>query len=559
MMRQKSEVSRRDFLRSSAVGGALVVAGPIGCGPVPSEEPAATAAGTVVDEFALDVEETTIAALQDGMTTGEWTARSVTEAYLARIEQLNLRGPALRALLETNPDALAIADELDRERRAQGPRGPMHGVPILLKDNIDTADRMPPTAGSLALSGWVPSEDSSAAARLRAAGAVLLGKANLSEWANFRSTRSSSGWSGRGGQCRNPYVLDRNPCGSSSGSGVGVSANLVAVAIGTETDGSVVCPASANGIVGIKPTVGLVSRAGVIPISHTQDTAGPMARTVRDAAIVLGAIAGVDPRDPATAESETRGLVDYTPFLDADGLRGMRIGVARRFLGFHAAVDQVVETAIEAMGTAGAVVVDPVDLRPSGRPAAAGALTSMGAAETEVLLYEFKAGLNAYLAMRGPDAEVRSLADLIAFNERHAADEMPYFGQERLLAAEEKGPLSDPAYLAALAAARRLSGAEGIDRTMDGQQLDAIIAPTGGPAWVTDLVNGDHFGGGSSGYAAVAGYPNITVPAGEVYGLPVGLSFFGRAWSEPTLIQIAYSFEQTTQARRVPRFLPTLA
>ena len=559
MMRQKSDVSRRDFLRSSAVGGALVVAGPIGCGPVPSEEPAATAAGTVVDEFALDVEETTIAALQDGMTTGEWTARSVTEAYLVRIEQFNLRGPALRALLETNPDALAIADELDRERRAQGPRGPMHGVPILLKDNIDTSDRMTTTAGSLALSGWVPSEDSSVAARLRAAGAVLLGKANLSEWANFRSTRSSSGWSGRGGQCRNPYVLDRNPCGSSSGSGVGVSANLVAVAIGTETDGSVVCPASANGIVGIKPTVGLVSRAGVIPISHTQDTAGPMARTVRDAAIVLGAIAGVDPRDPATAESETRGLVDYTPFLDAGGLRGMRIGVARRFLGFHAAVDQVVETAIEAMGAAGAVVVDPVDLRPSGRPAAAGALTSMGAAETEVLLYEFKAGLNAYLAMRGPDAEVRSLADLIAFNERHAADEMPYFGQERLLAAEEKGPLSDPAYLAALAAARRLSGAEGIDRTMDGQQLDAIIAPTGGPAWVTDLVNGDHFGGGSSGYAAVAGYPNITVPVGEVHGLPVGLSFFGRAWSEPTLIQIAYSFEQTTQARRVPRFLPTLA
>ena len=559
MMRQKSDVSRRDFLRSSAVGGALVVAGPIGCGPVPSEEPAATAAGTVVDEFALDVEETTIAALQDGMTTGEWTARSVTEAYLARIEQLNLRGPALRALLETNPDALAIADELDRERQAQGPRGPMHGVPILLKDNIDTADRMTTTAGSLALSGWVPSEDSSVAARLRAAGAVLLGKANLSEWANFRSTRSSSGWSGRGGQCRNPYVLDRNPCGSSSGSGVGVSANLVAVAIGTETDGSVVCPASANGIVGIKPTVGLVSRAGVIPISHTQDTAGPMARTVRDAAIVLGAIAGVDPRDPATAESETRGLVDYTPFLDAGGIRGMRIGVARRFFGFHAAVDQVVETAIEAMGAAGAVVVDPVDLRPSGRPAAAGALTSMGAAETEVLLYEFKAGLNAYLAMRGPDAEVRSLADLIAFNERHAADEMPYFGQERLLAAEEKGPLSDPAYLAALAAARRLSSAEGIDRTMDQRRLDAIIAPTGGPAWVTDLVNGDHFGGSSSGHAAVAGYPNITVPVGEVHGLPVGLSFFGRAWSEPTLIQIAYSFEQTTQARRVPRFLPTLA
>ena len=445
------------FSALSAVGGALVVAGPVACGPPPGEEPTAPAAGTEVDEFAI--EETTIAGLQERMTTGEWAARSVTEAYLARIEQLNLRGPALRAVLDVNPDALAIADQLDRERQAQGPRGPLHGVPILLKDNIDTADRMTTTAGSLALRGWVPPEDSSVAARLRAAGAVLLGKANLSEWANFRSTRSSSGWSGRGGQCRNPYVLDRNPCGSSSGSGVGVSANLAAVAIGTETDGSVVCPSSANGIVGIKPTVGLVSRAGVIPISHTQDTAGPMARTVRDAAIVLGVIAGVDPRDPVTAESETRGLADYTPFLEADGLRGMRIGVARRFFGFHAVVDQVVENAIEAMRAAGAVVVDPVALRPSGRPAALG----MGAAETEVLLYEFKAGLNAYLAARRPDTEVRSLADLIAFNQGHVADEMPYFGQERLLAAEEKGPLSDRAYLAALAAARRLSRAEGIE------------------------------------------------------------------------------------------------
>ena len=547
-------VSRRGFLRSSAVGGAALVAGPIACGPAPAEEPAVAAAGSSDEEFVF--EEATIATLQEGMAVGEWTARSITEAYLARIDQLNLRGPELRALLETNPDALAIAADLDRERRAQGPRGPMHGVPILLKDNIDTADRMTTTAGSLAMGGWVPAEDSGVAARLRLAGAVLLGKANLSEWANFRSTRSSSGWSGRGGQCRNPYVLDRNPCGSSSGSGVGVSANLAAVAIGTETDGSVVCPSSANGIVGIKPTVGLVSRAGVIPISHTQDTAGAMARTVRDAAIVLGVIAGVDPRDPATAASGTRGLPDYTPFLDADGLRGMRIGVARRFLGFHAGVDRVVETAIEALRSAGANVVDPVSLSPGGRQSAR---ASMGAAETQVLLYEFKANLNAYLARVGPDAEVRSLADLIAFNERHAEDEMPYFGQERLLAAEEKGPLSDPAYLTALAGARRLSGAEGIDLTMDQHQLDAIIAPTGGPAWVTDLVNGDHFGGGSSDYAAVAGYPNITVPAGEVHGLPVGLSFFGRAWSEPTLIQIAYGFEQTAQARRVPRFLPTLA
>ena len=546
-------VSRRDFLRSSTIGGALTIAGPVACRPALSPESAAPVAEMTANEFAF--EETTIAALQAGMTTGEWTARSITEAYLARIEQLNLQGPALRAVLEPNPDAVSVADALDRERRAQGPRGPLHGVPILLKDNIASADRMTTTCGSLALSGWVPPEDSGVAARLREAGAVLLGKANLSEWANFRSTRSSSGWSGRGGQCRNPYVLDRNPCGSSSGSAVAASANLVAVAIGTETDGSIVCPSSANGIVGIKPTVGLVSRAGVIPISRTQDTAGPMARTVRDAAIVLGAIAGVDPRDPATTDSETWGLSDYTPFLEADGLRDMRIGLARRFLGFHEAVDQVVEHAVEAMRAAGAVVVDPVDLRPSGRPAELGVMTNMGAAETEVLLYEFKADLNAYLARRGPDAEVRSLADLIAFNERHAADEMPYFGQERLLAAEAKGPLSDSTYLAALAATRRLSRAEGIDRTMDEHQLDAIIGPTGGPAWVTDLVNGDHFGGGSSGYAAVAGYPNITVPAGSVHGLPVGLSFFGRAWSEPTLIRIAYAFEQTTQARRVPRFL----
>jgi len=533
------------------VGGALAVAGPLGCESAP--EPTAPAVEAGGGDFAL--EETTIAALREGMASGEWTARSIAEAYLTRIEQLNLQGPTLRAVLETNPDALALADTLDRELQAAGPRGPLHGVPILLKDNVDTGDRMTTTAGSLALSGWVPPQDSGVAARLRAAGAVLLGKANLSEWANFRSTRSSSGWSGRGGQCRNPYVLDRNPCGSSSGSGVAASANLAAVAIGTETDGSVVCPSSANGIVGIKPTVGLVSRAGVIPISHTQDTAGPMARTVRDAAIVLGVIAGVDPRDPATEQSDTRGLADYTPFLDADGLRGMRIGVARRFLGFHEAVDQIVEAAVEAMRAAGAVVVDPVDLRPSAR----GAVTSMGAAETEVLLYEFKDGLNAYLATRGADAEVRSLAELIAFNDRNAATEMPYFGQERLIAAEERGPLSDPRYLAALAAARRLSRAEGIDRTMDEHQLDAIVGPTGGPAWTTDLINGDHFGGSSSAYPAVSGYPNITVPAGDVHGLPVGLSFFGRAWSEPTLLRIAFGFEQTTQARRVPRFLPTLA
>ena len=481
------------------------------------------------------------------MASGERTARSVTEAYLARIAQIDRQGPTLRSVIETNPDALDIADALDRERAEGRVRSPFHGVPILVKDNIDTADGMTTTAGSLALGGSIPVEDSRVAQRLREAGAVLLGKANLSEWANFRSTRSSSGWSARGGQCRNPYALDRNPCGSSSGSGAAVSANLTAAAIGTETDGSIVCPATANGIVGIKPTVGLVSRAGIVPISETQDTAGPMARSVRDAALVLGAIAGVDPRDPATTPSETRGLGDYTPFLDADGLRGARIGIQRSVFGFHDAVDRLMEEAIAALRDRGAVIVDPIDLAASG---------GLRRAETEVLFYEFKAGLNAYLAnLRNPP--IRSLAELIAFNERNAADELAWFGQERLIAAESKGPLSSMEYRQAHAVARRLSRAAGIDRVMDGSSLDAILAPTGGPAWVTDLVNGDHFGGSSSQFAAVAGYPNVTVPAGFVHGLPVGVSFFGRAWSEPTLIRIAYAFEQATRHRRAPRLLAT--
>ncbi len=543
-------LSRREFLRASGVAGALAVTESACAEGVAVPASARQETSGATDDFALA--EVTIGDLQAGLATGEWTTRDLAEAYLTRIDQIDGRGPTLRSVLETNPEALAIADGLDRERREGRLRGPLHGVPVLLKDNIDTADRMTTTAGSLALAGWIPSEDSGVAARLRGAGALLLGKANLSEWANFRSTRSSSGWSGRGGQCRNPYVLDRNPCGSSSGSGAAVSANLAAVAIGTETDGSIVCPSSANGIVGIKPTVGLVSRAGIIPISHTQDTAGPMARTVRDAALVLGVLAGPDPRDPASADSGLRGLDDYTPFLDPAGLRDARIGVARHFLGFHDGVDRLVEEAVEAMRAAGAVVVDPVELGTG--PARA----SLQMAEAEVLFYEFKAGLNAYLAARSARAEVRSLADLIAFNERNAETEMPYFGQERLVAAEAKGPLSEPGYLAALAAARRLSRAEGIDRTMDEHELDAIVAPTGGPAWVTDLVNGDHFGGSSSGYPAVAGYPNVTVPAGAVHGLPVGVSFFGRAWSEPTLIRIAYSFEQETEARLAPRFRPTI-
>jgi amidase len=521
--------------------------GSLACSPPPAQATVQVQTG----DFPL--EELGVAALGTAMAAGEWTSRQVVDAYLQRIDQMNESGPALRAIIEVNPEASAQADQLDRERRAGMIRGPLHGVPVVLKDNIDTADQMTTTAGSLALQGWLAPRDAGLVERLRAGGALILAKANLSEWANFRSTRSSSGWSGRGGQCRNPYVLDRNPCGSSSGSGVVVSANLSMLAVGTETDGSIVCPASANGVVGVKPTVGLVSRSGVIPISESQDTAGPMARTVADAAVLLGVLAGVDPRDPATEEAGDRGLADYTGFLDADGARGMRIGVARRFLGFHEEVDRVVESAIAVLRDLGAVVVDPVDLGATG-----GSGMSLGAAETEVLLFEFKTGLNAYLSARPLEAEVRSLTELIAFNQRHADEEMPYFGQERLLEAEARGSQSDPRYLTALATARRLARDEGIDRTMDEHRLDAILGATGGPAWTTDLVNGDHFGGSSSVYPAVAGYPNISVPAGAVHGLPVGVSFFGRAWSEPLLIRIAYGFEQATRARRVPELRPSL-
>ena len=555
------KLSRRDILRYGAVGGALAVTSPVACGPAVSDDDAtdtstAVAPASAVAPFELD--ELSIAELGEAMAAGRMTARDVTEAYLARIEALDRRGPTLRSVIEVNPEALDVAQALDRERGSGASRGPLHGIPILLKDNIDTADRMTTTAGSLALSGSVPPEDSTVASRLRDAGAVLLGKANLSEWANFRSTRSSSGWSGRGGQCRNPYALDRNPCGSSAGSAVAVSANLAAVAIGTETDGSIVCPSSANGIVGIKPTVGLVSRAGIIPISHSQDTAGPMARSVRDAAVVLGALTGADTRDPATAEPGQRGLSDYTPFLDVGGLTGTRIGVSRRYFGFHEAVDRLMDAAIAAMQASGAVIVDPLDLASTSPLATFGPSAALGRAETEVLLYEFKSGLNAYLAALGGDAPVRTLAEVIEFNRRHAADEMAYFQQERFEAAAAKGPLSDQTYVRARDTARRLSRAEGIDRVMDAHQLDAILAPTGGPAWVIDLVNGDHFGGGSAAYAAVAGYPSITVPAGAVVGLPVGVSFVGRAWSEPTLIGIAYAFEQATRHRRPPEFLPTI-
>ena len=537
------KVGRRDFLRVSAL-----TLGATACGSTDGDRSDKTPAlvRDVPSDFQLD--ETTIADVTASMRSGDRTTRAIVSQYLSQIDQLDRQGPMLRSVIETNPEALTIAERLDRERDAGTVRSPLHGVTVLLKDNIDTADQMTTTAGSLALQGSIPSDDATVARRLREAGAVLLGKANLSEWANYRSTRSSSGWSARGGQCRNPYVLDRSPCGSSSGSGVAVAANLVTVAIGTETDGSIVCPASANGIVGIKPTVGLVSRSGIVPISVTQDTAGPMARSVRDAAVVLGVIAGIDPRDPATEEAETRGLADYTPYLDEDGLTGARIGVQRSAFGFHPLVDRLMEDAIALMRERGATIVDPISLRPS---------ATMRRAEVEVMAYEFKAGLNDYLAAL-PETEVRSLADLIAFNEDHAVEEMPYFGQERLIAAERRGDLSESRYQEAHAAARRLSREEGIDRAMDGDALDAILAPTGGPAWVVDHVNGDHFSGGSSSLAAVAGYPNISVPAGFVEGLPVGVSFFGRAWSEPTLIRIAYAYEQASGNRKAPAFVPTL-
>jgi len=535
--------NRREFLGvAPALLAAARVSGIGSCGR--GSKPAASP-----PEFALD--EVTVQELQDGMKSGKYTARSIAEKYLERIEKIDPpgHGPGVNSVIEVNPDALAMADQLDRERRERGPRGPMHGIPVLIKDNIATADRMMTTAGSLALVGSKPPRDSFVARRLRESGAVILGKTNLSEWANIRSSHSTSGWSGRGGLTRNPYALDRNACGSSSGSGAAVSANLCAVAVGTETDGSVVCPSSVNGVVGIKSTVGLVSRSGIIPISHTQDTAGPMARTVADAAALLTALAGVDPDDSATLASERRADADYTRHLDIRGLNGARIGVARKFSGISEAVDKLVEDALAALKSQGAILVDPADIPSLGK---------FGDSEFEVLLYELKADLNKYLDGLGPGAPVHTLADVIAFNEKHRDREMPYFGQDIFIKAEAKGPLTEKAYLDALANDVKQSRAEGIDAVMDKSQLDALVAPTSGPAWLTDLIDGDHDSGGSSTPAAVAGYPNINVPAGFVRGLPVGISFFGRAYSEPTLIRIAYAFEQATRFRRGPRFLPTI-
>jgi amidase len=537
---RESQLDRRQFLKLGVAGGATAMA--VSSSACTSETPTPPAEG--VRPFELD--ETTIGKLQQSMKSGKLTAHSITEKYLHRIEELDRRGPSLYSVIEVNPDALAIARQLDRERKAKGPRGPLHGIPVLVKDNIGTADRMTTTAGSYALEGSIPPQDSFVAAQLRKAGAIILGKANLSEWANFRSSHSTSGWSGRGGQARNPYALDRNPCGSSSGSGVAVSANLCPVALGTETNGSIVCPSSVNGLVGIKPTVGLVSRNGVVPISHTQDTAGPMARTVADAAAVLGAMTGVDPRDKATLASRGKSLIDYTRFLDTNGLKGARIGVVRQFFGYNRFVDKLADDAIAAMKDQGAVIVDPAKIE---------TLKQMGGGEFTVLLYEFKADLNAYLASLGPKAPVHTLKEIIEFNKKHAREEMPYFGQDIFIKAEAKGPLSSPEYQKALAKCRTLSRDKGIDATMEKYKLDALVAPTGAPAWTTDLVNGDHDTGGSSSPAAIAGYPHVTVPAGYVFGLPVGISFFGRAWSEPTLIKLAYSFEQATKYRKAPKFL----
>jgi amidase len=537
--------SRRNFLQSAVNASAAVAVYPA-LGAAREITPAKPATSDV-KPFELD--EVTISELQDGMRSGKFTARLLVEKYTARIDEIDKRAPAVNAIIELNPDAFAIADALDEERRAKGPRGPLHGIPVLIKDNIDTADRMMTTAGSLALVGSKPPKDSFVAQRLRAAGAVILGKTNLSEWANIRSSHSTSGWSGRGGLTKNPYALDRNACGSSSGTGAGISANLAAVGIGTETDGSIVCPSSSNGLAGIKPTVGSVSRSGIIPISHSQDGAGPMCRTVRDAVILLGALTGVDPEDSATAASAGKSQTDYSQYCDPNGLKGARIGVARKYFGFNDAVDALMEEALDVMKKQGATLVDPADIETLGK---------FDDSELLVFMYELKADLNAYLARLGPSAPVRTLKDIIEFNDRNRQKEMPYFGQDLFLKAEGKGPLSEKAYLDAVARNHQLARTEGIDAIMDKHHLDALVAPTGGPAWLTDLINGDHSGGGSSNAAAVAGYPNVNVTAGSIFGLPVGISFFGRAWSEPTLIKLAYSFEQAAKARQAPRFLASV-
>jgi len=516
-------MKRRTFLRSTAISTALAIVTPVSATTIESTpEPLPPA------DFELD--EMSITDLQQHLKSGRFSSRSLVEKYVDRIKEIDSKGIHLNSVIELNPEAESIAAILDKERRDRRERGPLHGIPILIKDNIETSDRMMTTAGSLALAGSKPAQDAFIARKLRGAGAIILGKTNLSEWANFRSNHSSSGWSGRGGQTKNPYALDRNPCGSSSGSGVAPSASLCAAAIGTETDGSIVCPSSANSLVGIKPTVGLVSRAGIIPIAHSQDTAGPMARTVSDAAIILGVLTGEDPRDAMTAASRGKALNDYTKFLNKDGLKGMRLGVARKHFGFSDRVDKLMSERLDDLKRIGAVLVDPADIPTTGK---------FDDSELEVLLYEFKADLNKYLSGLGRSAQVHSLKDVIDFNEKNRDREMPFFGQDILIKAQAKGPLTEKKYLQALHKNHLLSRAQGIDFVMKQKNLDALVAPTGGPAWPTDLINGDHFTGGYSSASAVSGYPHITVPAGYVFGMPVGISFFGMPYTEATLIRIA--------------------
>jgi amidase len=540
-------MKRRTFLRGGLAGTAIALSPSLSAHREEGKDKGASEA----DAFPakpFEFEETTIVELQEAMHSGRHSARTITEAYLERIQDVDKQGASLNSVIELNPDALAIADNLDKERKTGRVRGPMHGVPILIKDNIDTGDRMQTTAGSLALAGHSSSRDAYIVERLRESGAVILGKTNLSEWANIRSRHSTSGWSGRGGLTRNPYALDRNPSGSSSGSGAAAAASLCAAAIGTETDGSIISPSAANGLVGIKPTVGLLSRSGIIPISHSQDTPGPMARTVADAAALLSILTGIDARDSVTKGSAGKAVPDYTALLKTDALRGARIGVARNYFGISEPVDKLMADAIDAIKQAGAIVIDPAEFATS---------SQLGAAEIVVLLFELKAGLKNYFEARGLKDGPRTLADVIKFNEANRATEMPYFGQDLFEQAEEKGPLTTKTYLDALAKNHTLAREQGIDAVAKKFKLDAFIAPSRGPAWLTDLINGDRSSGGCSGLPAVAGYPHITVPAGYVHGLPVGISFFGTAYSEPKLIAFAYAFEQQTKFRRPPKFLRT--
>ena len=532
-------MKRRNFIKTAALSGSGLTLGLLSCKN--EQKPP-------MPEMHFDLLEWTCADLQNAMQSKDLSSREITELYLSRIEQLDQNGPALNSVIEINPEAMDIAAQMDKERRKEKIRGPLHGIPVVLKDNIDTADQMMTTAGSLALEGWIAKQDAFIVQKLRQAGAVILAKANLSEWANFRSLHSTSGWSGRGGQTRNPYVLDRNPCGSSSGSAVAVSANLCALAVGTETNGSIVCPSNANGIVGIKPTVGLLGRSGIIPISESQDTAGPMARSVADAALMLTAMAGTDPGDAMTQTPTAVNVPDYTQYLDKEAMRGKRLGVARNFFGFLPQVDEVMENAIEVMRGLGAEIVDPADIETSG---------TYSQEAFDLLLYEFKNGINAYLKNTGPELP-KTLQDLIAFNREHADVEMPWFGQEIFETAQEKGDLSSPEYHHALATVSQKARAQGINATLSKHNVDALVAPTGSPAWPTDWINGDHFLGGSSSPAARAGYPNISVPAGFVHGLPVGISFFSGAWQEPLLISLAYAYEQASSHRRAPEFLQSI-